>query len=344
MPDPSGGWRLDANLRSWERLCWVVDERDAGKFLRDVLRTRLGVSRGLLRQAAASGGIYRNGEPAYGTERAACGDVIELRWEEFPSPDVIPEPVPFETVYEDGDVLVVNKPPGMLVHPTRGQYRGTLANGVIYAWRSRGLNRPFRPLHRLDRDTSGLVLIAKNRFAHQRLSGDLRADGDARQREAPRSEEWEENRGGRLVRREYLAIVEGRLPADRGILDLPVGRDPQHPGRRRIDPAGKPARTRFEVEAWAPEATLVRVVLETGRTHQIRVHLAAIGHPLVGDALYGRPSEWIGRQALHAVRLHFRHPRSGEAVEVEAPWFSDMAELWERLSGGGSGRCAPSWT
>ncbi|MDI3256801.1 MAG: RluA family pseudouridine synthase [Kyrpidia sp.] len=304
---------------------WNVREPDAGRMVREILQQRLRVSRRLIRLAVSHRGVRKNGLPAYLSERVSAGDVVELCWPEVPSDDVVPEPIPFETVYEDEDVLVVNKPPGMLVHPTKGAHSGTLANGVVYAWRRQGSIRPFRPLHRLDRDTSGLVLIAKNQFAHQRLSVDLQTrEGDGTE-------------PGRMLRREYHAVVCGTVPADRGWIDLPIGRDPAHPNRRRIDPQGRRAGTRFDVIGRAPGATLLRVRLETGRTHQIRLHLAEIGHPVVGDSLYGAPSPWIGRQALHAGRLKFCHPRTGVCVEVQSPWFPDMAHLWKRLASRGSG-------
>ncbi|MBX6394585.1 MAG: RluA family pseudouridine synthase [Alicyclobacillaceae bacterium] len=309
-----------------QKLSWTVDAGDAGRLVREILQGRLGVSRRLIRLSVSQGGIRKNGVPAFLTERVQPGDVLEVRWRELPSEDVIPEPIPFETVYEDDDVLVVNKPPGMLVHPTKGEYTGTLANGVVYAWRNQGIDRPFRPLHRLDRDTSGLVLIAKNQFAHKILSDDIQGRGERHSRGTGNP---------RAVRREYQAIVEGVVRADRGWIDLPIGRDPEHPNRRRIDSSGKPARTFFEVRERTERATLLRVCLETGRTHQIRVHLAEIGHPVVGDTLYGRASPHIHRHALHAGRLVFRHPTRGEWIDVTAPWFSDMCELWAVLSGRG---------
>lgn len=311
-------------------LMWQVEARDHGRQVREVLQGRLQISRRLIRLAITQNGIRRNGRPAYLSERVSAGDILEIRWGETPSDDVLPEPIPFETLYEDEDVLVVNKPPGMLVHPTKGVAAGTLANGVVYAWRLTGSHRPFRPLNRLDRDTSGLVLIAKNQFAHQRLSRDLRFVEGGRD-PVLGADEAERLDGMRRVHREYAALVQGRVVADRGWIDLPIDRDPNHGNRRQVAPAGRRARTRFEVVERVGNAAHLKVRLQTGRTHQIRVHLAELGHPVIGDTLYGEPSPWIERQALHAERLVFDHPRTGKRIQVTAPWFPDMAELWQRL-------------
>jgi RluA family pseudouridine synthase len=217
-----------------------------------------------------------------------------------------------DIVYEDGDLLVANKPPFVLVHPTMAEHRSTLAHGIAFHLQEQGLRTRVRPVHRIDRDTSGLVLFAKSGFAHQRLDRQLRE---------------------RTLEREYLALVHGALPEESGVVDLPIGRDKQlHSQLRVVRSGGEPAVTRYGVVERLEGATLVRLAMETGRTHQIRVHMAHLGYPVLGDRQYGRQGlSLIKRQALHASRLAFHHPSSGEPVSCEAPLPEDMAGLRELL-------------
>jgi 23S rRNA pseudouridine1911/1915/1917 synthase len=217
-----------------------------------------------------------------------------------------PAPAAFAVVYEDEALIVVDKPAGVVVHPARGHEYGTLSQAL--AGRAAGGEDPYRVgiVHRLDRDTSGLLIVAKSDSAHRRLKELLQA---------------------RDVRREYLALVDGTAPARTGTIDAPIGRDRHDRLIHSID-TGSPrdARTHFElVEALAADA-LLRVTLETGRTHQIRVHMQAIGHPLVGDRAYGGPVRYgLQRQFLHAARLAFPHPLSGAPIDLESPLPEDLA-------------------
>jgi 23S rRNA pseudouridine1911/1915/1917 synthase len=217
-----------------------------------------------------------------------------------------PPPAAFAVVYEDEALIVVDKPAGVVVHPARGHEYGTLSQAL--AGRAAGGEDPYRVgiVHRLDRDTSGLLIVAKSDSAHRRLKELLQA---------------------RDVRREYLALVDGTAPARTGTIDAPIGRDRHDRLIHSID-TGSPrdARTHFElVEALAADA-LLRVTLETGRTHQIRVHMQAIGHPLVGDRAYGGPVRYgLQRQFLHAARLAFPHPLSGAPIDLESPLPEDLA-------------------
>jgi 23S rRNA pseudouridine1911/1915/1917 synthase len=219
-------------------------------------------------------------------------------------------------VYEDEDLIVIDKPPGLVVHPTRGYPDGTLANGLMYYWRQQGKSYRFHPVTRLDKDTSGLMVIAKHAYAHAFL---------AQQMEKKRYE------------RIYLAIAEGIINPDKGSISLPIGFHPENPFARAVvhGEGGAKAVTHYEVLEHYSSASLVRLRLETGRTHQIRVHLSAIGHPLIGDSLYGKESPWISRQALHATYLRFFHPRMRIWLEWESPLPEDMRQVIARLKGEG---------
>ncbi len=222
--------------------------------------------------------------------------------------------VPFSIVLEDEHLLVVDKPPGLVVHPARGHRTGTLAQAL--GGRGAGGEEPWRAgiVHRLDRDTSGLLVVAKNDAVHRALKTMIVE---------------------RQVRREYLALVVGTPPARSGTVDAPIGRDRRERVLMSIDSDDpRQARTHFSVERFLRTATLLRVVLDTGRTHQIRVHMASIGHPVVGDRQYGGPM-WFGleRQFLHAARLAFRHPLTGEAIDVTSPLPSDLADALELAAG-----------
>lgn len=286
---------------------YTVKADEDGWVLKSVLQRRLGVSRKLLsRLKLTEKGIMLNGKRQYINVIVHQGDLIELYMEQETSEDILPEPVPIFKLFEDEHLLVVNKQAGLIVHPTHGHYTGTLANGVVYDWKQRGLRHRFRPVHRLDQETSGVLAIAKNPYAHQAIAAQL-IEGE--------------------VKKSYLAIVHGRVETSKGTIDAPIDRDPEQPHVRIVMPKGSqyPAVTHYEVVKRWPVASLVRIQLETGRTHQIRVHMKHLGHPLVGDKMYGNQQQdeqfpiRIERQALHAALLSFRAPVSGEVVTFEAP-------------------------
>ncbi len=218
-----------------------------------------------------------------------------------------PEPIPLRIVYEDDDLLVVDKPAGLAVHPSPGHSSHTLVNAVLaHCPNLSGVGGQRRPgiVHRLDKDTSGLIIVAKNDAAHLSLSRQLKE---------------------RRVEKTYVALVEGRL-APEGTIDAPIARDPRHRKRMAVVEGGREARTRYRLLRPVDGCSLAEVRPETGRTHQIRVHFASIGHPLVGDTVYGRRKEDspVRRQFLHAQRLAFHHPRTGERLELEAPLPEDL--------------------
>ena len=299
-----------------------VSAAEDGLPLKSIVRGKMGVSRRLMtRLKASEQGLTINGVRAWASDIVRAGDLVEVRMEREAPDNIAPEPLPLDILYEDGDLLAVAKPAGMIVHPTRGHYGGTLANAVIHHWRSKGESFGFHPVHRLDRDTSGVLLIAKNPFAHQQIA-----------RQLERGE----------VIKTYAAFVHGNPVPPEGTVSAPIGRDPVNPNLRAVKEDGSPAVTRYEtVRTWR-EAAQLRIRLETGRTHQIRVHMKHIGCPLIGDAMYG-PDEMteartrihalLSRQALHAEELVFVHPVSRSLLRLTAPLPEDLVRLAQQIEG-----------
>ena len=276
----------------------------------------LGVSRARA-VGVVEAGVTLDGSPARGSERVELGQTLVCTRPEGVAV-MVPEPVDFEVRYEDSRILVVDKPPGVVVHPGAGRSHGTLAAGLLYRFPElEGVGEAGRwgLVHRLDRDTSGLLLVARDRQAHDLLSAQMKS---------------------REVSRKYQALVEGRLGAPSGTIDAPIGRDPARPTRRALVHSGKPARTHFEVVSYFDDrdCSLVDVTLETGRTHQIRVHMASIGHPVIGDPVYGstRRDVVVPRTFLHAGMLAFAHPFTDERIEVKSPLPDDLATVVAKLS------------
>jgi 23S rRNA pseudouridine1911/1915/1917 synthase len=271
-------------------------------------------SRSQVQQWIKDGNVTVNNAPVKANYKCNKNDKIVI---EIPAPellDVEPEQMNLDIYYEDADVLVVNKPKGMVVHPAPGHSRGTLVNGLMAHCKDlSGINGVLRPgiVHRIDKDTSGLLMVAKNDLAHERLVEQL---------------------VNKTVTRRYKAIVHGVIPHDHGTIDAPLGRDPLERQRMAVVDNGKHAVTHFQVLDRFNQFTFVECVLETGRTHQIRVHMKYIGYPLVGDPKYGpkKPITDDG-QALHAAVLGFNHPRTNEYLEFEAPLPKEFTDLMEVL-------------
>lgn len=272
------------------------------------------LSRGLANEQIKNGQILVNGEAKKAKYAVKEGDVISY---EVPEPEVVEyvaENLPLEIVYQDEDVAVVNKPQGMVVHPSAGHTSGTLVNALMYHIRDlSGINGVLRPgiVHRIDKDTSGLLMIAKNDQAHLALADELK---------------------DKKSLRKYWAIVHGNLPNDRGVIEAPIGRSEKDRKKQAVTAKGKPALTRFQVLERFGDYTLVELQLETGRTHQIRVHMAYIGHPVAGDEVYGPRKTLKGHgQFLHARTLGFTHPRTGEVLEFTAEAPAIFLETLEKL-------------
>ena len=275
---------------------------------------------GLTRSQAArlieSGEVAVNGKTAGKSYRLAGGEDVAVTLPEPEPVEAVPQDIPLDVVYEDADVIVVNKPSGMVVHPAPGHPDGTLVNALLYhcAGTLSGIGGALRPgiVHRIDRDTSGLIIAAKNDAAHQYLSAQL-AD--------------------HTLARTYECIVVGALREDRGTVDAPIARHPTDRKRMAVVAGGREAVTHWEVIARYPGYTHVRCRLETGRTHQIRVHMAYIGHPILGDTVYGAKKEVPGLtgQCLHAVGLRFLHPRTHEVVELSCPLPDEFTRMLQKI-------------
>ena len=275
---------------------------------------------GLTRSQAArlieSGEVAVNGKTAGKSYKLAGGEDIAVTLPEPEPVEAVPQDIPLDVVYEDADVIVVNKPSGMVVHPAPGHPDGTLVNALLYhcAGTLSGVGGALRPgiVHRIDRDTSGLIIAAKNDAAHQYLSAQL-AD--------------------HTLARTYECIVVGKLREDRGTVDAPIARHPTDRKRMAVVAGGREAVTHWEVIARYPGYTHVRCRLETGRTHQIRVHMAYIGHPILGDTVYGAKKDVPGLtgQCLHAVGLRFLHPRTHEVVELSCPLPEEFTRMLQKI-------------
>ena len=251
-----------------------------------------------------------NGHPADPADRVAAGDVVDFEIPEAYVVKASAEAIPLDVVYEDDDIAVINKPAGMVVHPSPGHYTGTLVHALLGrggAWSSAGgASRP-GIVHRLDMGTSGLIVVARNDASHRALSTQL---------------------SDRSLSRTYLAIARGRVKDAAGELEGPIGRHPRERKRMAVVAGGRFARTRYEVVEKKQSHTLLRCDLDTGRTHQIRVHLAALGHPVAGDAEYGGREAGAQRPMLHAWRLRLRHPRTGAEMKFEVSPPADFQDFW----------------
>ena len=279
------------------------------------------LSRSAAAKLIAEGNVTLNGKPADKNDRLNPGDEIQLTLPEPEPIDASPEDIPLDIVYEDQDLLVVNKPSGMVVHPAPGNPSGTLVNALLYHCRGElsGINGALRPgiVHRIDKQTSGLLVVAKTDEAHKKLAAELE---------------------GHHITREYHALVQGGFANDTGTIDLPIGRHPVDRKRMAVIRDGhtsRPAVTHYTVAERFGDVTYLVLQLETGRTHQIRVHLSSIGHPLLGDTTYGggktaferKHEKLLDGQCLHAARLTFIHPRTGETMTFSCPLPPDFEAL-----------------
>jgi len=271
------------------------------------------LTRSAAQRLLEEGAVTLSGKPVKKNYKTAPGDVLEIALPDPEVVDVVPQNIPLDVVYEDADVIVVNKPVGLVVHPAPGHPDGTLVNALLYHCGDSlsGINGELRPgiVHRIDRDTSGLIIAAKNDRAHQALAAQLQDHSLARV---------------------YEAVTVGGLKEDEGTVDAPIGRHPVDRKKMAIDRKnGRSAVTHWTVLNRYPGYTHVECRLETGRTHQIRVHMASIGHPLLGDVVYGSRKPWPGLagQCLHARKLKFIHPSTGKLMEVECgrpEWFEKV--------------------
>jgi len=286
----------------------------AGERLDKYIAEQCQISRSYAQKLIDDGQVAVNGRSAKPSQRLDIGDKVVTN---IPPPSAIsltPEDIPLKVVYEDKDLIVVDKPAGLLVHPAAGQHTGTLVNAILARCPDLGeINGSIRPgiVHRLDKDTSGLMMVAKNEAAQRSLSRQIKQ---------------------RSIRKVYLALVLGHLSPERGAIDAPIGRHPGDRKRMAVVSGGREARTEYKVLKYFADYTLVEAMPETGRTHQIRVHFAAIGHPIFGDHIYGKRSPMLGRQFLHAHRLGFKLPSSGEFVEFTSELPLELQEVLEHVA------------
>ena len=297
---------------------WTLDERSEGQRLDVFLSECAGVTRSRAAAILKDGGALVNGKPETKAGfMLKSGMSVRFEIPEVQPASAVAQDIALDIRYQDQDLAVIYKPSGMVVHPAAGNYDGTLVNALLHHLTDlSGIGGELRPgiVHRIDKDTSGLLLVAKNDFSHAALSEQIKAH---------------------TVERAYMAIVYGSLKEDSGFVDGPVGRHPTDRKRMAIVPGGRSAHTDWRVLRRLRGATLIEAKLTTGRTHQIRVHMASVGHPVAGDPVYGPkkpPFEVAGGQLLHAFRLGFTHPTTGERMLFEAPPEKRFLDALEKLS------------
>lgn len=295
----------------------IVPLKYDGVKIREYLKEELELSSRLIRRASVEKRIFVNDEAVKMNFKLKSYDKVKIDLNREESQDITPEKMDLDIVYEDEDILVVNKKPFMVVHPTKSYQSGTLANGVLNYFKETGQNCIVRLVSRLDMNTSGLIVIGKNQYAHMALSKEMKNNN---------------------MKKRYIAIVHGNLKEKEGTINVPIYRPEKEDGfnsiKRVVDERGQKSITHYKVLESFSNGDVVECLLETGRTHQIRVHLSYLGHPIYGDFLYGNgdeEKELIERQALHAYGLDFKSPRSGEMLSLRADLPEDLKNLIEKI-------------
>ncbi|HAE92816.1 MAG TPA: RluA family pseudouridine synthase [Tissierella sp.] len=286
----------------------VFEVQEDGLDLEDFLSSK-DISGRLFRKLYKAKQIYVNGKFKRKGLTLEKGAVVSIYMEDE-SENTKPEKMDIDIVYEDFDFLILNKQPNIVVHPTKSHQENTLSNGISYYFKEKGIKKKIRFVNRLDMDTTGILIVAKNPFAHQQMALQFESH---------------------KVEKKYQAIVDGIVEKDEDYIDLPIGREEDKSIRKTVTEEGQDALTKYTVIERYKEATLLDVQIFTGRSHQIRVHLDHIGHPIIGDSLYNKESPYIDRQALHSYYLKVKHPRTKEAIEFIAPLPKDMEKLIDHL-------------
>lgn len=295
------------------RLVYQVEAKDTGATIKQLLKSKLNFSSRLLTKVKQNKNILVNDQYRKYHEIVTEGDVIQVLMDEEPN-QFLPQKIPFNVLYEDVDLIVVDKQPGIVSHPTKSHPINTVANGAAYYLQQRGIDCRIRFVNRLDMDTSGLLIIAKNPYAHHVMSEQMKADS---------------------IHKKYITFVEGIVQRDGDTINAPIYRPSEDAIGRVVDARGQESITKYRVLERFPKATMLEVELLTGRTHQIRVHMSHIGHPIIGDSLYGKENlDLIQRQALQAYYLEFYQPRYGYAINVKAPLARDLEQLQNLLKAG----------
>lgn len=306
------------------KLTYVVVENVHEEKLRDYLKFTENLSSRFLKSSGLSGKITVNNKVAKLNHRINSKDIIQIDMKSNEHQNIEPEKMDLDVIYEDMDLIVINKSPGIVVHPTKGYPYGTLSNGVSYYFKERNEKCIVRLVSRLDMDTSGLIIIAKNQFAHMALARDMQS----KDIQSVESKDMQ----CKTFEKSYMAVVHGNMQDKSGTIDLPIGKPNEEGAAREVWEEGQRSITHYEVIESFKNGDLVKLILETGRTHQIRVHLSHIGHPIYGDSLYGTSEgSYIERQALHAYKLIIPHPRTGEELILEAKLPDDIVNLISKL-------------
>lgn len=287
-------------------LYYTIQEND--KSVKEILLEKLNFSRRLCSRLEENEKILLNNKPVRLKKRVYMDDVLTIYFEDEKEDEYDAVDIPLKILYEDESMLVVDKPPFMVVHPTKSHFRDTLANGIRFYFDSNNIKSKIRLVNRLDMNTSGIVIIAKNSYIHNELSEQMKAN---------------------TVEKYYYAIAEGTIIQDRGTINVPITRLSPDDIMRTVDPSGKESITHYEVINRFNDMTLLRLKLETGRTHQIRVHLKHIRHPIIGDSLYNKESNLINRQALHCSEMSFTHPITKNRIRVVAELPEDFRKIME---------------
>lgn len=300
------------------KLSYTAVPEDGVKPVKLILKQRLGLSERLVKRLKYAGKVLCNSIPVHADHRVMPGDVVEALVDfEEQNENIIPEDINIDVIYEDESITAVNKQAGIVVHPTSYHPSGTIANALVFRQRKQGESSLIRPVSRLDRGTSGIIVFAKNQYVQEKLVRQMAAG---------------------TYRKEYMGVVHGVMEERKGRIDLPIARKPGSIMLREISGSGAPSVTNYELVEALCNASLLKFELETGRTHQIRVHCQAVGHALVGDTLYPQPDgnlpavkADIDRQALHSFKTSFIHPVSGRSLELAAPLPADILKLLEIL-------------
>ena len=299
------------------KLTYIVTDSDNSKSVKYILKSKLELSERLVKKLKYAGQILSNSIPVHINAPVYAGDIIEanIEFDEI-NDEIIPEKMDLDIIFEDDSIIALNKPPYMVVHPTSYHLTGTMANGVMHYLLGRGIRTRIRPVSRLDRNTSGIIIFALNQYVQEKLIKQMHSNS---------------------YLKEYVGIVHGNMKDASGVIDLPIERKPESIMLRHISPSGSPSVTRYEVIEHLNGSDFVKFILETGRTHQIRVHCQAVGHPLVGDTLYPHLENNdvqlapIDRQALHSCKTSFIHPASHNILELTVPIPADISRALEIL-------------
>ncbi|WDV47274.1 RluA family pseudouridine synthase [Clostridiaceae bacterium M8S5] len=277
----------------------------------DAFIDEMGLSARFFKSLVKDKSIQLNGQNIKRKSKVYIGDIIKISMKDE-TPVYSPQNIPLNILYEDMDLLLINKPPFMLVHPTKNHTEGTLSNGIAYYFKDKKIHKKVRLINRLDMNTSGIVIVAKNPFGHIKLANQM-----------------EKN----YVVKKYIAVVDGVINEDDGVIDLPIGKDETDSVKNKVIPSGKNCMTKYGVIKRYKSHTLLELELLTGRTHQIRVHLSHIGHPIVGDSLYNKNNtNIISRQALHANYISFLDPRNSQRINIKAEYPKDIEKLLKNIN------------